>query len=239
MGFYAIMTGIGASFGLWRIYQNAPLEQRNEYLNDGLLVQFFILIGARLGYVAQYWNYFQTAKSEIFLLESGGLTLWGAITGGILGFILVCLISERQIFQIADALSPMLAPMAIFTWLASWRVGVAYGEFAPHDVWWALPTVDEFGSLQYRFPLQVAAAIATLLPFMWLETVKPFNGIVGMQASMSVVVLGGTLSLFMLQRADANLMIWNRSPAMLSSVILLGVGILSFVWITVREIRRE
>ncbi len=239
MGFYALMTGIGASIGLWRIYQNAPLEQRNEYLNDGLLVQFLVLIGARLGYVAQYWHYFQTAKREIFLLESGGLTLWGGIAGGFIGFAVVCLISERQIFQIADALSPMLAPMAIFTWLASWRVGVAYGELAPHDVWWALPTVDEFGSLHYRFPLQVAAAFATLLPFMWLETIKPFNGIVGMQASMSVLVLGGTLSLFMLQRADANLMIWNRSPAMLSSVILLGVGILSFVWITAGEIRRE
>lgn len=233
------MVGIGASIGLWRIYQNAPLEQRSEYLNNGLLVQFFILIGSRLGYVIQYWHYFQTVKREIFLLENGGLTLWGAIAGGFLGFIIVLLISERQIFQVADAISPMLAPMAISIWLASWHMGVAYGDVAPHDVWWALPTVDEFGYLQYRFPLQVAAAIATLLPFMWLETVKPFNGIVGMQASMSLVVMGGILSLFMVQRADANLMIWNRSPAMLSSIILLGVGILSFIWITVREVRRE
>ena len=239
MGFYALMIGIGASIGLWRIYQNAPLEQRSEYLNDGLLVQFSILIGSRLGYVIQYWHYFQNVRREIFLLENGGLTLWGAIAGGFLGFIIVLLISERQTFQIADAISPMLAPMTIFIWLASWRMGVAYGEIAPFDIWWALPTMDEFGNLMYRFPLQVAAAVATVLPFMWLETVKPFNGIVGMQAAVSILVLGGVLCLFMIQRADPSLMIWNRSPAMLSSGILLGIGILSFIWITVCEVRRE
>lgn len=238
MGFYALMIGIGASLGIWRIYQNAPLEQRNEYVNDGWLVQFCILIGSRLGYVMQYWHYYQNARREIFLLRDGGLTLWGAIVGGLIGFIIVLLISERQTFQVADAISPMLAPLSIFVWLASWRVGVAYGELAPPDVWWTLPAVDEFGHLSYRFPLQVAAAIAILVPFMWLETVKPFNGIVGMQAAMSILVLGGILSMFMVQRADPGLLIWNRSPALLSSISMLGLGLISFAWITLREIRR-
>ena len=233
------MIGIGASIGIWRIYQTAPLEQRSEYLNDGLLVQFMMLVGSRLGYVVQYWHYYRSAQREIFLLEQGGLTLWGAIAGGFLGFVIVVLISERQVFQIADAISPMLPPLTIFTWLASWRMGVAYGEIAPREAWWTLPSVDEFGQLTYRFPLQIAVAVATLLPFLWLETAKPFNGIVGMQAAMSVLVLGGVLSMFTLQRADAEVLIWQQSPALLSSGILLGIGILSFVWITVRELRRE
>jgi prolipoprotein diacylglyceryltransferase len=239
MGFYALMIGLGASLGIWRIYQNAPLEQRNEYLNNGLLVQFCILVGARLGYVIQYWNYYQHARREIFLFVEGGLTLWGAIAGGFFGFIMVLSISERQIFQVADALSPMLAPLSIAVWLASWRVGVAYGELAPRDVWWTLPAVDEFGHLSYRFPLQVAAAIAILFPFMWLETVKPFNGIVGMQASMSILILGGILSMFMVQRADSGFLIWNRSPALLASISVLGLGLVNFMWITLRELRRE
>ena len=239
MGFYALMIGIGASLGIWRIYQNAPLEQRNEYINDGLLVQFFMLIGSRTGYVIQYWQYYQSAPREIFRLSEGGLTLWGLIAGGFVGFWIVILISERQIFQVADAISPMLAPMAIFIWLASWRVGVAYGESAPYDVWWTLPAVDGFGNLAYRFPLQVAAAVATLLPFMWLESVKPFNGIVGMQAAVSILLLGGILSMFMIQRADPELMIWDRSPALIASLALLVLGIFSFLWITVRELRRE
>ena len=239
MSFYAFMLGIGASVGLWRIYQMAPLEQRNEYLNDGLLVQFLMLIGARLGYVLQYWPYYQSAQQEIFLLETGGLTLWGAMVGGLLGFILVVSISQRHIYQIADALSPMMAPISIFSWLASWRVGVAYGPIALPGAWWSLPTVDEFGQLAYRFPLQIAAAVSILVSFLWLETVKPFNGIVGMQASMSLFVMGGILSIFTMQRVDPVPVFWQQSPALLASSILLATGILSMAWITVRELRRE
>ena len=81
-----MMIGLGASLGIWRIYMTAPLEQRNEYVNDGLLVQFFVLIGSRLGYVFLRWAYYREVTGRIFQFYDGGLSLWGALVVACLGF---------------------------------------------------------------------------------------------------------------------------------------------------------
>jgi phosphatidylglycerol:prolipoprotein diacylglycerol transferase len=238
MDVYTLLIGIGASLGIWRVYRTAPLEQRNEYVNDGLLVQFFILIGARLGYVFLRWAYYREIPARVFQFYDGGLSLWGAILGALLGFAVVLLISDRGIFQVADALTPMLPPLTICVWLASWLTGVAYGETLSPQIWWALPGPDESGIVAPRFPLQLMAAVVVLFPFAWLEIKQPFSGIIGMQASASVIFFAAILALFTLQRADPGAY-WGRfRPELWVSLVLLGLGFLSFLVVTVREYRR-
>lgn len=235
---YTLLIGIGASLGILRIYQTAPLELRNEYVNDGLLVQFFILIGARLGYVFLRWAYYREIPVRVFQFFDGGLSLWGAILGALLGFIVVLLISDRGIFQVADALTPMLPPLTICAWLASWQAGIAYGDTLSDQIWWAVPGPEESGLIAARVPLQFIAAAAVLLPFAWLEIKQPFSGIIGMQASASVIFFAAITALFTLQRADPGLF-WGRfRPEIWVSLGLLALGLLGFMIITVREYRR-
>ncbi|MCD4751614.1 MAG: prolipoprotein diacylglyceryl transferase [Anaerolineaceae bacterium] len=238
MDMYALMIGLGASLGIWRVYQTAPMEQRNEYVNNGLLVQFFILIGSRLGYVFLRWAFYSEVPSRIFQFYDGGLSLWGAVVGGLLGIIVVLVISERQFFQVTDALIPMLTPLTIFGWLASWQVGLAYGEVAPGDLWWSFPMLDESGIVQPRFPLQLMAAFSTLLPLAWLEIRQPFAGVIGMQTSASLIFFSAITVLFTLQRADPGVFWGKFRPELWTSLLLLVLGFCGFIIITVHEYRK-
>ena len=238
MGMYALMIGLGASLGIWRIYQTAPMEQRDEYVNNGLLVQFFILIGSRLGYVFLRWDFYREVPAKVFQFYDGGLSLWGAVFGGLLGFFVVLVISERQVFQITDALVPMLTPLAIFGWLASWQVGLAYGAVTSDGLWWGFPMLDEAGMYQSRFPVQLMAAFSTLIPLAWLEIRQPFAGVMGMQASAGLIFFSAITILFTLQRADPGFF-WGRfRPELWTSLLLLIIGLCGFVFIAVREYRR-
>lgn len=239
MDLYTILIGLGATLGIWRIYHTAPLEQRNEYMNDGLLVQFFILLGARLGYVLMRWEYYSELPRRVFHFYDGGLSMHGAVLGCLVGFAVVLLISERQPLQIADALIPMLPPLAICVWVASWAFGVAYGEAVSGQVWWALPSPDESGKIIARLPVQIFAAIGTLLVFAWLEINQPFNGIIGLQACVSMTLFGIILSIFTLHRADPGIYWWHFRPEMWAALLLLFLGICGLMIVSLREFRRD
>jgi phosphatidylglycerol---prolipoprotein diacylglyceryl transferase len=46
------------------------------------------VIGARLLYVAEHWSFFSAAPLEVFAINEGGISVWGAVIGGVLGGLL-------------------------------------------------------------------------------------------------------------------------------------------------------
>ena len=46
------------------------------------------VLGARLLYVAEHWSFFSAAPLEIFAINEGGISVWGAVIGGVLGGLL-------------------------------------------------------------------------------------------------------------------------------------------------------
>ncbi|MGE3856810.1 MAG: prolipoprotein diacylglyceryl transferase [Dehalococcoidia bacterium] len=49
------------------------------------------ILGARLLFVAERWEYYSQNVVEIFLLNEGGISIWGAVLGGVLGSYLFAL----------------------------------------------------------------------------------------------------------------------------------------------------
>jgi phosphatidylglycerol:prolipoprotein diacylglycerol transferase len=82
-----------------------------------LLVVFLGVLGARIGFVIQNLSYFSQNILEVFYLWQGGLSIHGAIIGGLIAFCLVTLNKKVTPLEIANAIVPELL------------LGIAIGRF--------------------------------------------------------------------------------------------------------------
>ncbi len=165
---FSLMLGAGASLGLlWSIRQAQP-ENVYPVANAGAGVIFGSLLGARLAYLAVNWPYYQHHLDEIIQFPLGGLAWPGAVAGGVLMLLLAAALIRQPFAELADALYPLATVLVIFTWLACWLDGCAYGSAA--DAWWAVPARDEWGNLDNRVPVQLLGALLTLAQAWALDT---------------------------------------------------------------------
>ena len=182
MNAFSVWVGLGAMVGLWRVAQNAPQRQVGTWVNAGLFVLSFTLIGSRLFYVALNWPYFATHLVESAMLWLGGLTWPGAAAGAGLSMIFLAFqyrayrnqlspqTAHLPLGSLGDRLYPLLPPLVITAWLGCWQTGVAYGALLPAGTFGGIPTLDESGAYSLRFPLQPLAAFTLLVFFWFLES---------------------------------------------------------------------
>ena len=82
------------------------------------------IIGARLVYVVDNWNYYGNHLFEIFAIWSGGIGLLGGVIGGFIGGTLYAILTKKPALLIADITAP-----ALFFGQAIGRLGdIANGE---------------------------------------------------------------------------------------------------------------
>jgi prolipoprotein diacylglyceryltransferase len=162
---YAIFLGVGASMGLLWVAWRVPEEKIRSYLDAGILALLGGLVGGRLLYIGVHWAYFRTVPTEIPQVFLGGLAWPGVLIGGTLALALYAGLKREPMGVFADALLPLVVALILAAWLASWFDGSAYGSVV--DAWWALPSLDEWGLVASRLPVQIIGALLTLAIF-WL-----------------------------------------------------------------------
>lgn len=117
------------------------------------------LIGARLVFVLGHWAIFAQAPLSIFSLDSALLDLG---TGLVVGVLAMLIYGQRQglsFWKTLDALTPLLAVLAIFLSLAHFASGEVYG--VPTELPWGL---ELWGAK--RHPIALYQALAALLIFL-------------------------------------------------------------------------
>src|SRR3989344_1066842 len=73
-----------------------------------LLPLVLAIVGARLYHVLDYWLVYSQRPIEIFYITSGGLGIWGAIAGAVLGFWFVAKVRNLNFLSTLDLASPSL-----------------------------------------------------------------------------------------------------------------------------------
>lgn len=133
------------------------------------------LIGARVLYVLQNWNYYAGDLYGIINLRIGGLSFYGALAFGIIALLLWGRWRKVTFLKTADFFAPYLLLGYAFGRVGCFLNGCCFGR--PTDLFIGLPAA--FTDNLLRHPVQLYASAAALLFFflaIYLRKFSFFNG---------------------------------------------------------------
>ncbi len=116
---YAILIASGVVLAL--IYANFNAKRfecdMDKVLNCFIVGVITAILGARLYYVIFKWDYFSQHPSEILNIRDGGIAIYGAIIGALLGGLIVAKIQKMRLLPLTDmALICFLIGQAVGRW---------------------------------------------------------------------------------------------------------------------------
>lgn len=120
LAWHGIFTALGILAGVWlaaRVMRWYGLSDDPVY-NGALVAVPAAIVGARILYVLGNWSQFSGNLGRVFLINEGGISVWGAVVGGILGGTLYALRTRTPLGQFADA-----AGLGLLLGLAVGRIG--------------------------------------------------------------------------------------------------------------------
>ena len=116
---YSVMIMLGLVAGAWLATREAKRQGENPgYVLDALIFCVPLgLIGARLYHVVSEWDYYWANPSQIPAIWSGGVGIYGAVAGSILGIYVFTLWRKQSLFRWLDIGAPgLLLGQAIGRW---------------------------------------------------------------------------------------------------------------------------
>ena len=163
------------------------------------------IIGARLYHVAHLWNYYEDNPIKIFQIWNGGLGIFGAIIGGLLGAIIYLKMRKQNILEWLD-IAGLVLPLgqAIGRWGNFFN-----GELYPYFLYESVLDLLLFLMLFLRH--LTARASSAMIP----------------GRTFALYLLGYSGIRFFLEPFRTNSwQIYNLNTAQLISIILAGVSVL-------------
>jgi phosphatidylglycerol:prolipoprotein diacylglycerol transferase len=217
---FTILFVAGASLGLWRLYQGVEKSERESRVIDSLWILLAALLGSRLAFVVAHASYFHDHVQDMLSFWKGGLAWPGAIIGAALAFLLIAYFRALKTTMLADQFAVLILPVSASIWLGGWFVGVAYGPQLPNGTWYGLSSVDAYGEISLRFPLQPLMTLLMLLFSAGIEHAWKTK-LPGQYACSEMVLLTSLLLATSIFRTDPQQM-WHDWPveAWISALLL-------------------
>ena len=159
---YTVILGIGTVTAVALLAWRLPQPRVLRLVDAVLLMLVAALLLGRAFFVWGQWPYFQENPQEIWQIWQGGLSYHGALWGGGLALWVYCRQFVPEWRRLLFSLSPPLAWISAWGWLACWFEGCAYGKTA----WIGLLTADlpdSFGVYAVRYRVQLIGLIACLI----------------------------------------------------------------------------
>lgn len=211
---FSLYISLATAIGLtWMIIDSGASEKPRAYgviqvIDRAVIVLGLALVGGRLGYVVVHTAYFSAHPLEGLQIWLGGLSGAGAILGGVIGVMVTSAVGRVSMLAQSDQLSRTGALLAAASWLGCWQTGSAYGQLA--NGWFALPTMDEWGSVQARLPVQLVGAAAALAWMAFLDWQSAGKGRwqAGRKSAFWLIGMGSVMAALSLLRGDPAL-VWN------------------------------
>jgi len=116
---YSVMIMLGLVAGAWLAMREAKRRGANVgYVLDALIFCVPLgLVGARLYHVVSEWGYYRDNLSQIPAIWQGGIGIYGAVVGAILGIYIFTLWRKEPLFRWLDIGAPgLLLGQAIGRW---------------------------------------------------------------------------------------------------------------------------
>lgn len=116
---YGVLIALGAFIAYLIVDSESKRKKKNQGQIESIVfwTLFFGLIGARIGFAIQNISYFSEFPQEFFKLYHGGLSIHGALIGGIIALGICAKNFKTSFMEIANIISPpVLLAIAIGRW---------------------------------------------------------------------------------------------------------------------------
>lgn len=228
---YGVMLVISFLAGIWLAQKRAPKFglTKEDVLDAAFWAVFLGILGARALYIIQEWGTYSKDWHQIVKLQFDGLTSFGAIIGGVLGFIIWAKRSKKSLINMLDvATAPFLLAHPIGR-IGCLLNGCCYGGVC--DLPWGVPVEGHPGLYH---PAQVYDGLMNLVALgvlLWIEKKGKLRS--GQSVGIFLMLHGTTRIIYELWRVGTTSTTMGNLPftdaqAAAGAMVLLGVGI--FVW---------
>lgn len=236
LAWHGIFSALALAAGLWLGTRRgeqagAPSDALNSIAIWGVVGA---VIGARLFFVIDHLPEFVQNPLRAIAIWEGGIAVYGAFIGGVVGGIFAARRAGLRIWPLLDAAAP-----AIILGQAIGRIGCLINGDA-----WGAPTGGDWGVVYWHpsalipptlhgvpthpYPLYEMIACGALLAMLWLiERRKPRTGTVFLVAAIGYAVMRFSLS-FVRQEA---VVLWGLQQA---QVIALITGLIALIFLLLR-----
>jgi phosphatidylglycerol:prolipoprotein diacylglycerol transferase len=229
---HGIFTAIGIVAGVWIAVSVAQSDRVNIDIDTaytiGLIVVAAGIIGARALYVIENYGDSPTIDSfpEIFKLTEGGISIYGALIGGVLGGFAYAAWKKLPAAAGADA-----AAFGLLPGLAIGRIGdIINGEhFAKtSDLPWAVFYSNPNSTAFYRAAMHPAVAYELIGDMVIFAAIvlawrfRPKSGVIFCSAMLGYAVMRFFVSYL---RIDSHEQFWGMTTPQVVSLLFIIVGV--------------
>lgn len=224
---------------------NSYFNKTNKYYKDLILensiyIIFSGILGARLYYCLLNYGYYLTKPLEILDIRQGGLSIHGAILGGILCLILVSKKTKVSVLKYLDAISvATLLGQAIGRW-GNYFNSEAYGLPVKSQTWGVLipesRRLTEYAQYSLYHPTFLYESVLDIIAFGILSYLyfkfSKFKGF----AFFSYLIIYSLIRFFVEQiRLDSALNVGSVPIAEIVSIVLFVVGLIGLSVILIKD----
>lgn len=228
----AIMIAFGLAFLL--------CKRKNYNMNLPYEILFAILplgiLSARLFSVLFEPN---LTIMDYFKFRDGGMSIIGAIIGGLVGIIILCLIRKHNFLEVADLLVTLLIiAQAIGRW-GNYANQEVYGQVVTNPKLMWFPYAVEIDGTYYE-ALFFYESVLNTLGFIGLMCLYWFSKKSGLCLG-SYLVYYGTVRAVLEPRRQAEyiLRLGSLPISQIMSFLMIAFGVAVFIWVIIRELKNK
>lgn len=157
---YGVLLVIGVVLAIYMARRRAPRYgiEPDRIWDASMWMVIPGIFGARIFYIAQYWKYYQAHQDQLYSLRFEGLTSFGGLVFGFLGFLLWRMKSKVNMWSFLDTVGvPVLVAQAVGR-VGCLFNGCCYGR--PTEAWYGVHFHDIPGR---HVPAQVVDVVLMLV----------------------------------------------------------------------------
>lgn len=234
---FGVMLSLGILAGLLTSYYVAKAQGRfqEEVIDLAFYAILAGLLGARLWEVIFSWDYYGSHLLEIPVIWNGGISVQGAVVGGLLAVIWYCRKQKIGLWPMLDTLAPGVLVGQAIGRLGCFLNGCCFG--VPHQLGVVYPAGTDayhtFGAVPL-FPavlLEAAWDVLILVLLLAVYKRKPFDGFI----ALGYFILY-SMGRFVLEfwRADSLRTFMDLKAAQMSSVVTIIIAIAFMIYLNNR-----
>jgi phosphatidylglycerol:prolipoprotein diacylglycerol transferase len=143
LSWHGLFSAVGLAAGIWiaaRLLRGTIVPE-DDVMTTAFWGTIGGLVGARLFHVVDQWSYYAQRPLQILLLNEGGIAIYGAVIGGMLGGFIYVRVRKLPVGLLADA-----ASVGLILGMAIGRIGDVingehHGAHLPDGTPWAVSYV--------------------------------------------------------------------------------------------------